>query len=301
VLSLQPELQKLNAPEALLLRDRREVFSIYPELRALAWGGVMLIATAAGIWVKNNLDRLGPVVIAILLTLAAAACYAWAWWRRKRQSLVDDYVLLLGALLLSADVAFIENQFHLLGPFWTNHFLILAVLHAVAAYLFDSRMVLSLSLSAFAAWLGLRSGSLNPFNDELQLALRFFTLSVFCIGWREADRRLREKRTFARVFEHYAALAALFGATTLMMDDAKRAPAALMTMAIAAAVIYSGFRQRAESFVLYAFLFAVFAFDVLVVPFLGADALAFLFIVFSVFVAITGLIVLHTRFRKLTS
>src|SRR6185295_18258839 len=135
MLSLHPELESLrpllgeSVTDTLLAHERREVFSLQPELRILAWGGAMLLATAAGIVLKNNLDRIGPLVLALLMGLAAAACYVWVWWRRSRASLADDYVLLLGALLLSGDVAFIETQFHLLGSNWYRHYLLLAVVH----------------------------------------------------------------------------------------------------------------------------------------------------------------------------
>ena len=47
-------------------------------------------------------------------------------WRRRagRTHLADDYVLLLAALLASADIGYIESQFHLLGPVWQRHFLL---------------------------------------------------------------------------------------------------------------------------------------------------------------------------------
>src|SRR6185369_3447295 len=112
MLSYEPELESLRphlgdrAADVLIARERREVFSIYPELRLASWAGVMLLTTAAGIVLKNNLDRIGPLALAVAMGLAAAACYGWVWWRRSRASLVDDYVLLLGALLLSADVGF---------------------------------------------------------------------------------------------------------------------------------------------------------------------------------------------------
>ena len=72
MLSYEPELEQLRpilgdgAANVLIARERREVFSIYPELRLASWGGVMLLATAAGIVLKNNLDRIGPLALAVL-------------------------------------------------------------------------------------------------------------------------------------------------------------------------------------------------------------------------------------------
>jgi hypothetical protein len=65
-----------------------------------------------------------------------------------------DYVLLLGMLLFSADLAYVETQFTPLGADWPLHLLIVAGLAALLALRYDSRTLLSLSLASFAAWRG---------------------------------------------------------------------------------------------------------------------------------------------------
>src|SRR5688572_14856017 len=102
MLDLSPEIARLRPhlgdplTDALVARERREVFSIHPELRVLAWVGAMLLATSAGLVLKKHYEQIGPLAIALLIALAAAGCYAWVWWRRSSASLVDDYILLLG-------------------------------------------------------------------------------------------------------------------------------------------------------------------------------------------------------------
>src|SRR5262249_43665328 len=129
MLSYELELERLRpllgstTTDALLARDRREVFSLHPEVRILAWSGALALATAAGWVLKNNLDRIGPLALAMAIGVAAIACYGYAWWHRTRATIVDDFIVLLGALLISADVAFVESQFHLLGDDWRRHFL----------------------------------------------------------------------------------------------------------------------------------------------------------------------------------
>src|SRR5258706_16154334 len=106
MLSLEPGLTASGAPAAarLIAIERREAVSIYPELRLLTWAGVMLISWGVGLYISKHLDDIGPLAIAAVIGLAAAACYAWAYWKRSRKAaLVDDYVLLLAALLASAD------------------------------------------------------------------------------------------------------------------------------------------------------------------------------------------------------
>jgi hypothetical protein len=306
MLSYEPELESLRPllgdtnTNALIARDRREVFSLHPELRIISWGGAMLLATAAGLVLKNNLDRLGPVVLATLMAIAAGSCYAFVWWRRARTHLVDDYILLLGALLLSADVAFIETQFHLLGNAWHRHFLILAVVHGVTAYLFRSRIVLSLSITAVAAWLGIRK---DPFDGSVEYAWRAFACAALLLMWRATHLRLDrdpQRRGFVLTFEHFVANVAFAGCVALMSEKPTRLIGTLIALAVAGLIIAWGMRTKRELFVLYGFVFAVIALDVLVVAviFDFDEVLGLFWSVLSLTAAIVGLFVIHGRVRE---
>ncbi|HYR27084.1 MAG TPA: hypothetical protein VEU30_01375, partial [Thermoanaerobaculia bacterium] len=91
---LRPRLGDAVADD-LVARERREIFSVHPEVRFAAWGGALLIAAAAGVFIKNNFERFEPLHIAIALGALAIACYAWVW--RGDRGLVGEFVLLLGA------------------------------------------------------------------------------------------------------------------------------------------------------------------------------------------------------------
>jgi hypothetical protein len=155
--ALPPE----GAPR-LLRVARRELVSVHGELRALLYLGVLLVTGGAGILVQQNLDRIGPLAIAVALGLAAAATLVWvarvappfSWREVPSPNLGFDYILLLGVLLAAADLAYIEVKFTPLGAHWTWHLLIVAAFTALAAFRFDSRVVFSLALSTFAAWRG---------------------------------------------------------------------------------------------------------------------------------------------------
>jgi Predicted membrane protein (DUF2157) len=304
MLSYEPELEHLRpllgdaSTDALLARERREVFSLHPELRILAWGGAMLLATSASLVLKNNLDRIGPLALALTMAVAAIACYAFVWWRRARAHLVHDFVLLLGALLVSADVAFIESQFHLLGNAWHRHFLILAIVHGVTAYLYRSRAVLSLSIAAAAAWLGARQ---TPLGEGSDYAIRAFACALLLLAWRAVHVRFdprQQLRDFAPSFEHFAANIGFAGAIALMFDDETRVHGCLIALAIAAAVITWGIRTKREMFVLYAFLYAVIAVEVLFAHFVQEEVLIVFFMVVSLIGAIAALFAIHARVRE---
>jgi hypothetical protein len=142
---------------------RGELVSVRAEIRAALYVGVLLLVSGVGLFLKENVDRIGPSAIAAAVGLASGACLAWAWRRAPAFSWGEsaaahpafDYVLLLGALLAAADLAWLESQTGLLGPAWPLHLLAVAVFYGALAYRFDSRILLSLALASFAAWRGL--------------------------------------------------------------------------------------------------------------------------------------------------
>lgn len=148
---------------ALLPAARREIVSLRAELRTLLYAGVLLGVSGVGLFLKVNHDRIGPTAIASLLAAASAACFVFvfrrsppfSWGPAAVSHVAADYLLLLGVLLAGSDLAYLETQFRFLGPEWPYHLLVLSALAFAAAYRFDSRVVLSLALSSFAAWRGL--------------------------------------------------------------------------------------------------------------------------------------------------
>jgi hypothetical protein len=141
---------------------RGELVPIRAELKTLLYVGVLVAVAGVGKFVKDYHDRLGPVAIASAVGAAALACLVYAfrrspdfsWGPTVSPHLAADYLLVLGALLVASDLAYVERQFRVFGGRWPYHFLIVAAVYFLLAYRFDSRAVLSLALSAFAAWRG---------------------------------------------------------------------------------------------------------------------------------------------------
>jgi hypothetical protein len=308
LLSLEPELDRLRADGALdeptaarlIAIERREVVSIYPELRMLTWAGVMLISWGVGLYISKHLDDIGPLAIASGIGIASIACYAWAFWKRGRQAaLVDDYVLLLAALLASADIGYIEYHYHLLGNSWPQHFLFLALLHAATAYVFQSRFVLSLAVTSLAAWLGIeRRGVDAVFEAPVATAGRAFVCAAIIIVWRFVDRAARPGTTFSSLFDHSAANLAFWGALTLAAHKETRPLGCAIAIALAVVSMVYGQRTRQAAFVVYAWVYGMIALDIAVCTAVSDEALIFLYLIFSTIVAIVGLFVTHARMRK---
>jgi len=273
----------------MLAGERRDVVPIGNELRALAWLGVMLIATGVGIVVKKHFDQIGPLAIAAVVAMAALSCYAFAVWK---QSQLRDYVVLLGALLISADVGFIESQWHLLGSEWQRHFLLLAALHAAAAYYFGNRAVLSLSIAAFATWLGIEKRDI--FSSETDFAYRAFICAAVLLIWRSANR----KTDFNSLFEHFATNIAFWGTLTLTAASTTKYVGLLLTLIAAAGSLIYGLKGRRELFVIYAGVYALIAIDMVIVDLIHEGIFVAFYLLVSTIAAIAALFAIHVRFQN---
>jgi len=191
---------------------RGELVSIHWELRTLLYAGVLLATSGVGLFLKENHERLGPTALATLLGLAGAICLLFVWKRSppfsweatKTPHIAADYVLLLGVLLLGSDLAYLETQFRWLGANWPLHLLIVSILYWLAAYRFDSRIVLSLALSTFAAWRGVSAAL--PFSGrgfgtgETIIRANALACGVFFIVLGYLSVRLRRKAHFEPVY-----------------------------------------------------------------------------------------------------
>lgn len=309
MISLEPELITLrdtgvlDAPAAatLIARERRDAVSIYPELRVLTWAGVMLISTGVGIYISKHLDDIGPLAIATVIGLAAAACYAWAYWKRSRTAaLVDDYVLLLAALLASADVGYIEHHYHLLGDSWPRHFLFLAILHAATAYFFRSRLVLSLSVASLAAWLGIERRSVDAiFEAPVDTSGRAFVCAAIVVAWRVIDRKLRPATTFTTFFDHAAANLAFWGSLALAAHEETRLLGCAIGVMLAVAAMFYARRTREATFVIYAWVYGTIAFDIAVCDTIREPIFISFYLLVSTIGAIIGLFLSHARIRRM--
>ncbi len=154
----------LSAGEAALFSRvaRGELLSLSPELRVLLYGGVLVAMAGVGLLVKQNFERIGPVAIAGALAGAAAGCLVWVQNNASAFSggetaprhFAFEYLLLLGVLLVGADLAYVEAEFTPLGAAWPWHLFVVSIVAGAASVRYDSPIVFSLALLTFAAWRG---------------------------------------------------------------------------------------------------------------------------------------------------
>jgi Predicted membrane protein (DUF2157) len=243
---------------AMLSRPARgEVVSIHWELRTLLYAGVLLATSGVGLFLKENHDRLGPTALATLLGLAGAICLLFVWKRSapfsweatKTPHIAADYVLLLGVLLLGSDLAYLETQFRWLGPNWPLHLLFVSILYLLAAYRFDSRIVLSLALSTFAAWRGVSAAL--PFSGrgfeagETIVRANALACGAFFIVLGYLSVRLRRKAHFEPVYVTVGLILLLGGLVSGVFESGTEGLIWLPALLVCAgATIFIAYRLR---------------------------------------------------------
>src|SRR6202171_1143996 len=143
--------------------SRSEPFSLFLDLNILLYAGILAFVAGLGWTVSTGSRHVGDVLVLAILSAMLAACFwycfsrapAWSRGETPSPSLVLDYVLYLGALIWSVELAYLENRFHMLDGQPDLYLLVTAGLFFFLAYRFDNRFVLSLALSSLAGWFGL--------------------------------------------------------------------------------------------------------------------------------------------------
>jgi hypothetical protein len=264
---------------------RGQLVSVYAELRLLAYAGVLLVMAGTGELVRENLDRIGPLAIVSALALAALACLAWVsrkspaftWGEVASPHLALDYVLLLGALLAGAALAYAEVQLTALGDVWPWHLLVVALFYAGLAFRYDSRVLLSLALSTFAAWRGVSAGLLEHslwIGGESLVRVNAAGCGLLFLALGALLRGRSWKAHFEPVATHLGWLL-LLGAVGSALGTAEGPWFALVLVALAAVLAALGYRQRRFSLIAIAVVAAYAGVSALAVRALGGGVAVF--------------------------
>jgi hypothetical protein len=266
--------------------------------------GVLLVMGGVGIVLARNLDRIGPIGVVLGVALAAVACAIPAIRARRTGGTLGtaaEYLLLLAALLLSADLAYAERQFVLLGPSWSWHLLLLAVVHAAIAYTFASPVVLAAALAALASWFGL-GGTLGDVlhlsHSTPELGGRALVCAVIIVAWRQVDRRLRPATRFTDVFDHFGANLAFWGAIAWCVDWPWLAAGLPLLAALAWASIRRGMDTGRESFLVYGVVYGAMGLGVAITPHVYGFTLRLVFLLVLVCAAAATLWGLRRRLQE---
>jgi hypothetical protein len=287
---------------------RRELVSLHAELRLLAYAGVLLVMAGVGILVEQNLDRIGPLAIAAALALAALLCFGWvarhapafSWSEAGSPHLALDYVLLLGALLVGADLAYVEAKFTPLGSAWPWHLLAVSLLYVLLAFRYDSRVLFSLALSTFAAWRGVSTATLEHAywtSSENVVRANAAACGLLFLAAGSLLRARARKAHFEPVAAHLGWLL-LLGAVGSALGTPAGWLWALVLLALAVAVAAVGRRQRRFSLIAMAVVAAYTGVSALVVRAAHGDTALFWWFAITPLVVVALLIAAHRRLQE---
>jgi hypothetical protein len=294
--------------ETLTALTRRERISIFVELNALLYLGVLSVVGGVGWTVSKYTVQLGDVAIISALTTAFVAALGYCFARAKPYShgpveqtgMSFDYVLYLGCLLFAVDVGYVQSQFHPFGPSWDHSLLLAALIFFALAYWFDNRFVLSLALSSLAGWFGI---TVSNFPRHSPAMLRLYALAYGAVvagagvGW----YRLRVKRHFLEAYLHVAAHALFIAMLSGVASNGMAWVGYLAgVLALAAVAIIEGVRLERFAFVVYGVVYGYAGITTRLLWNVSSFTMGLAYFVVSGSAVIIALVVLARRFGRET-
>jgi hypothetical protein len=289
---------------------RKDRVSVFVELNALLYVGVVTFIAGVGWTIQTYFASLGDAAVLSSLALLFAGCLFYCFTRSAPYSdgaqesphFASDYVLYLGCLSLGVALGYLEFRFHLLKQNWDQYLLLTAVVYFFLSYRFDNRLVLSLGLSSLAGWFGLRAGvhgflfgrvvdagSLRPYAVAYgsMVAVAGFLL-----------HKARIKRHFLEAYLHVAANVSLVALLSGVLDRGHEWLYLLALCILAGLTIVQGIRTRRFAFVAYGILYAYAGISTEVLRDINQDTAVFGYFAVSGALVIAGLVMLARRFDR---
>jgi len=166
---LQEELNKIK---------QQQPVSVHWDVRTLLYLGILLVTTALGILVYENIETIGHTAVVTTIGVLCAACFIYCFTKANKYAhtkvqspnILFDYILLTACLLLLTFIGYLQFQYNAFGNRWGLAVFIPMVILFFCAYYFDHIGVLSIAVTNLAAWLGITVTPLqileqNNFSD----------------------------------------------------------------------------------------------------------------------------------------
>lgn len=296
----------INEAQHALLSSfvRRERFSVFVELSALLYIGVLSIIGGLTWTFRDYLDRLGDIAILSILSLLMAVSFGYCFVKTlpyandevEAPTFAFDYVLYFGCLVFSTTLGFLETRF---GVFhgWDTHLLIASLVFGGLAYRFDNRFVLSLALSTLAGFIGLRLSLFDEVRTDylrvMAIAYGGLLLGVGYLLWRQ-----RIKRHFFDVYLQLGANAILLATASGAVGGPYALIYLLALLMLSATTILLGIRFRRFAFVAYGTIYGYAGISIRFLDLLRSPTLSLLYLVVTGSIVVMTLVVLARRFGR---
>ncbi len=153
--------------------ERTRLFSLFWEVRALLYLGVLFLSAGLGILVYKNIDTIGHEAILIFMGMLALVCLTYCFRKAPPfspgptvfDSSWTDYILLLSVLLIGILVGYSQFTYSIFGRRYGLALGLPALVYLLLAYRFDHRGVLQLALSGIAAAFGIAVSPISMVQD----------------------------------------------------------------------------------------------------------------------------------------
>jgi predicted membrane protein DUF2157 len=236
---------------------RRERFSLFLEINALLYLGVLALAGGLAWTFTTYFQRLGDFFILAALSALLAGSIYYCFSRTPSYSneevespnLVFDYILYFACLVLSVELGYIEFRFEWLRDAWNNYLLFSSVVFFVLAYRFDNRFVLSLALSSLGGWFGIQF-SISRFSSPASLRSAAFVYSFLIVLIGGFLHRQGIKKHFLETYLHIAATVSFVAVVSGLADNSGKL-FLLALLLMSAACVALGLRFKRFMFVVY--------------------------------------------------
>lgn len=192
------------------------IFSINGELLFLLYLSVLLFAAGIGIIIYKNIESIGHLVIITATFLLMLGCFYFCFKKAKGFSKAEiffenpiyDYLVLLCGILTCIFIGYLQYQYVIFG----NDFGLVSLFSAVfcfgLAYYFDNKSVLSIAITALAAFVGITITPQTLLQNEIysnpQLSYFGLSLGVFMLLWTEYSLKKNLKNHFQIVYLTFA-------------------------------------------------------------------------------------------------
>jgi hypothetical protein len=284
---------------------RNDRVSVFVELNALLYLGVLSFVAGVGWTVSTYSARLGDA--AIVSFLAAVICWSlyycfarahpYSHAQMESPSLAFDYVLYLGSLMFAVELGYLQSQFHLFERDWDHSLLLASAVFFGLAYRFDNRLVLSLALSSQAGWFGVR---VSHFGVLLGGSLRMWALAygglVAMAG--VALHRAGIKKHFLEVYLHIAANVLFMALVSGVASSSDWLIYLIALFGLAGLAIVEGVRFRRFAFVAYGVVFGYAGISTRLLREFQSDTALLAYFAVSGTIVILALVVLARRFGR---
>jgi hypothetical protein len=284
---------------------RRERVSVYLELNLLLYAGVLAFVAGLGWTVTTWSHQLGDVLIVTALSAIFGVCMwycfsrapAWRPAETPSANLAFDYVLYLGSLTWSVELAWLENRFHLLSGQWDLYLLATAGLFFFLAYRFDNRFVLSLALSALAGWFGLTISRWPTHQDETyrQYAI-LYGLTVCAAGALLRQRGL--KPHFHGTYLNIAANVLFWAILSGVFNRQGYGPWLAALLILCGGSLARGLKEREFVFVAYAAVYGYVGVSSIIIRNLKELPSVFSYFVVTSIMMVAGMVRIARRFER---